>query len=114
MGLSSERERSRASGPHGYQSTGLCACWSRYGLVSWINLFVWLCVVILILDSSFLLQSSLYCLDISSGQHRALKIEDQCPDFMRSIGLGERPLVVPHTPSESPSIPSKVEYDCHR
>ena len=21
-------------GPHGYQSTGLCACWSRYGLVS--------------------------------------------------------------------------------
>ena len=25
---------SSASGPHGYQSTGLCACWSRYGLVS--------------------------------------------------------------------------------
>src|SRR5262249_58371917 len=23
-----------ASSPHGYQSTGLCACWSRYGLVS--------------------------------------------------------------------------------
>src|SRR5882724_10389000 len=40
MGLSSVRERSRASGPHGYQSTGLCACWSRYGLVSSINLFV--------------------------------------------------------------------------
>src|SRR5436305_6537884 len=24
-----------ASGPHGYQSTGLWACCSRYGLVSW-------------------------------------------------------------------------------
>src|SRR6266581_8961897 len=40
MGLSSVRERSRASGPHGYQSTGLCACWRRYGLVSSISLFV--------------------------------------------------------------------------
>ena len=26
--------RRSASSPHGYQSTGLCACWSRYGLVS--------------------------------------------------------------------------------
>ena len=26
--------RSKASSPHGYQSTGLWACWSRYGLVS--------------------------------------------------------------------------------
>src|SRR6476469_174389 len=25
---------SNASGPHGYQSTGLWACWSRYGLDS--------------------------------------------------------------------------------
>jgi hypothetical protein len=23
-----------ASSPHGYQLTGLCACWMRYGLVS--------------------------------------------------------------------------------
>src|SRR5258705_11197921 len=34
MGLSSALARSIASGPHGYQSTGLCACCSRYGLVS--------------------------------------------------------------------------------
>src|SRR6188472_265807 len=34
MGLSSARARSNASSPHGYQSTGLCACWRRYGLVS--------------------------------------------------------------------------------
>ena len=26
-----------ASGPQGYQSTGLCACWRRYGDFSWIN-----------------------------------------------------------------------------
>src|SRR5262245_54079353 len=31
MGLFSARARANASGPHGYQSTGLCACWSRYG-----------------------------------------------------------------------------------
>src|SRR5215471_16868271 len=29
-----------ASGPQGYQSTGLCACWSRYGLVSRASRFV--------------------------------------------------------------------------
>ncbi len=34
IGRSSVFARSSASGPHGYQSTGLCACWSRYGLVS--------------------------------------------------------------------------------
>src|SRR6187402_848020 len=34
IGLSSRRARSSASGPHGYQSTGWWACWSRYGLVS--------------------------------------------------------------------------------
>ena len=34
-----------ASGPHGYQSTGLCACWSRYGLVSPARRFVWRCSV---------------------------------------------------------------------
>src|SRR5881397_2862066 len=33
-GLSSVRARTKASSPHGYQSTGLWACWSRYGLVS--------------------------------------------------------------------------------
>src|SRR5215213_10185676 len=35
IGRSSSFARSSASGPHGYQSTGLLACWSRYGLVSW-------------------------------------------------------------------------------
>src|SRR3954452_18011205 len=34
MRRSSLRARSRASAPHGYQSTGLWACWRRYGLVS--------------------------------------------------------------------------------
>src|SRR5881296_1055283 len=34
MGLSSAFARANASSPHGYQSTGLCACCSRYGLVS--------------------------------------------------------------------------------
>src|SRR6266853_4997185 len=34
IGLFSLRAFSNASLPHGYQSTGLCACWSRYGLVS--------------------------------------------------------------------------------
>src|SRR4029453_930975 len=34
IGLSSARARANASSPHGYQSTGLWACWSRYGLVS--------------------------------------------------------------------------------
>ncbi len=30
---------SNASGPHGYQSTGLWACWSRYGLLSFASRF---------------------------------------------------------------------------
>src|SRR5262249_26591350 len=34
MGRSSSRARASASSPHGYQSTGLPACWRRYGLVS--------------------------------------------------------------------------------
>lgn len=34
IGLSSARERARASALHGYQSTGFEACWSKYGLVS--------------------------------------------------------------------------------
>jgi hypothetical protein len=34
MGRSSFRARRRASSPHGYQSTGLPACWRRYGLVA--------------------------------------------------------------------------------
>lgn len=33
-GRSSARARANASSPHGYQSTGLSACWRRYGLVS--------------------------------------------------------------------------------
>src|SRR5437667_626472 len=33
IGLSSSFARWRASGPHGYQSTGLSLCWRRYGLV---------------------------------------------------------------------------------
>ena len=32
--MPSLRARSSASSPHGYQSTGLCRCWSRYGEVS--------------------------------------------------------------------------------
>ena len=32
--MSSARARASASSPHGYQSTGLWACWRRYGLVS--------------------------------------------------------------------------------
>src|SRR3954471_9049064 len=34
IGVSSSRARARASSPHGYQSTGLSLCWSRYGEVS--------------------------------------------------------------------------------
>ena len=34
IGRSSSLARASASGPHGNQSTGLFACWSRYGLVS--------------------------------------------------------------------------------
>src|SRR3954469_11817121 len=40
IGRSSARARSNASGPHGYQSTGLCACCNRYGEVSWIRRLV--------------------------------------------------------------------------
>jgi hypothetical protein len=35
MGLSSARARCSASSPQGYQSTGLPACWRRYGEASW-------------------------------------------------------------------------------
>src|SRR3954468_8435370 len=34
MGFRSAFEIESALSPHGYQSTGLCACWRRYGLVS--------------------------------------------------------------------------------
>src|SRR4051794_9542738 len=34
MGLFSRRAFSNASGPHGYQSTGVCACCRREGLFS--------------------------------------------------------------------------------
>src|SRR5690349_10346186 len=39
MGLSSWRAFSKASGPQGYQSTGLWACCCRYGLFSAIRWF---------------------------------------------------------------------------
>src|SRR5947207_1708331 len=39
MGLSSWHALASASSPHGYQSTGLSACWRRYGLVSWARRF---------------------------------------------------------------------------
>ena len=39
-GLSSARAFSNASSLHGNHSTGLCACWRRYGEVSSISLFV--------------------------------------------------------------------------
>src|SRR5215510_6947836 len=39
-GLFSARAFSNASGPHGNQSTGLWACWSKYGLVSWMRRLV--------------------------------------------------------------------------
>ena len=39
MGMSCLSARSSASGPHGYQSTGLPACCSRYVLVSRASLF---------------------------------------------------------------------------
>src|SRR5574341_921874 len=40
IGRFSSLARRSASSPHGYQSTGLWACWSRYGLVSWIKRLV--------------------------------------------------------------------------
>src|ERR687887_311204 len=39
-GLFSARAFSNAAGPHGNQSTGLWACWSKYGLVSWMRRLV--------------------------------------------------------------------------
>ena len=39
IGLSSVFARSSASVPHGYQSTGLSLCCSKYGLTSLDNLF---------------------------------------------------------------------------
>jgi hypothetical protein len=39
IGLFSCLALANASSPHGYQSTGLCACWSRYGLLESISLF---------------------------------------------------------------------------
>src|SRR6266851_3260100 len=41
IGLSSRRALSKASSPHGYQSTGLWACWSKYGLFSLIKRLVY-------------------------------------------------------------------------
>src|SRR5208337_659575 len=39
IGLFSAFARASASGPHAYQSTGLYACWRRYGLCSLISRF---------------------------------------------------------------------------
>src|SRR5436190_21738428 len=39
IGLSCSRAAANASSPHGYQSTGLSACWRRYGLLSWARRF---------------------------------------------------------------------------
>src|SRR6266568_4612243 len=39
-GLFSARAFANASGPHVNQSTGLWACWSKYGLVSWMRRLV--------------------------------------------------------------------------
>ena len=39
IGFSSRSAFSNASLPHGYQSTGLNACWRRYGLFSWMSRF---------------------------------------------------------------------------
>src|SRR5918998_1491566 len=39
-GLSSAAARANASSPQGYQSTGLSACWRRYGLVSSAKRFI--------------------------------------------------------------------------
>src|ERR1019366_9398050 len=40
MGLFSARDLANASGPQGNQSTGLWACWSRYGLFSFPSRFI--------------------------------------------------------------------------
>src|SRR6266851_2784593 len=40
IGLSSTLAFTKASSPHGYQSTGLWACCNKYGLVSLIKRFV--------------------------------------------------------------------------
>src|SRR5215204_6108782 len=40
IGRSSARASSKASSPHAYHSTGLSACWRRYGLVSWARRFI--------------------------------------------------------------------------
>src|SRR6266511_5546835 len=47
IGLSSARAFANASSPHGYQSTGLSACWRRYGLVSPARRFISLLVAVL-------------------------------------------------------------------
>src|SRR6187401_794767 len=39
IGLFSFFAVAKASSPHGYQSTGLSACWRRYGLVSFARRF---------------------------------------------------------------------------
>src|SRR5262245_42465492 len=40
MGRSASRAAAKASSPHAYQSTGLSACWRRYGLVSAARRFI--------------------------------------------------------------------------
>src|SRR6266404_622376 len=41
IGLFSFLAFTNASEPHGYQLTGLCACWSRYGDFSFASRFVY-------------------------------------------------------------------------
>src|SRR5215510_8252058 len=41
IGLLARLASASASVPHGHQSTGLCLCWSRYGLVSRARRFSW-------------------------------------------------------------------------
>src|SRR6184192_1367573 len=41
IGLSSAHDFANASSPHGYQSTGLCACCRRYGDFWCASRFVW-------------------------------------------------------------------------
>src|SRR5437588_12163717 len=41
IGLFSRRALANASSPHGYQSTGLCACWRRYGDFWCASRFAW-------------------------------------------------------------------------
>lgn len=57
MGLFSFLAFSKASGPHAYQSTGLCACCNRYGLFSCMSL-LWFFLISLFADLCFMFFTS--------------------------------------------------------